>query len=150
MTPNDTLYMEQALGQAALGQAQGEVPVGAVIVFEGNIIAQAYNQPIASHNPCAHAEILALQAAGSVLGNYRLKGVSLYVTLEPCPMCTAAMVHARISRCVYGASDPKTGALGGAIDLQVVHPWNHVFEVKAGVLEEACRTQLVDFFRQRR
>jgi tRNA(adenine34) deaminase len=146
----DKPFMEQALALAVQGQAQGEVPVGCLVVKDGEIIAQAYNQPIALHDPCAHAEILALRAAGQVLRNYRLLGCTLYVTLEPCPMCVSAMLHARIERCVYGASDPKTGALGSAIDLPAAHPWNHHFAQEGGVLKEPCSALLVDFFKSRR
>jgi tRNA(adenine34) deaminase len=139
-----------ALELAKAGELQGEVPVGCVIVHEGEIIAQAFNQPITLNDPCAHAEILALREAGKKLGNYRLKGCTVYVTLEPCPMCVAAMIHARVERCVFGASDPKTGALGGAIDLQAVHAWNHRFEVEGGVMAQDCADQLVNFFKSRR
>lgn len=142
--------MALALDLATEAERLGEVPVGCVIVFEEQIIAQAHNQPIASHNPCAHAEILAMQAAGQALGNYRLKGCTVYVTLEPCSMCVSAMIHARIDRCVYGAWDPKTGALGGAIDLPSLHHWNHQFEVLGGVLSEDCARQLQGFFRAKR
>ncbi len=142
--------MGLALELAKSGELQGEVPVGCVIMHEGEIIAQAFNQPIAMNDPCAHAEILALREAGKKLGNYRLKGCTLYVTLEPCPMCVAAMIHARVERCVFGASDPKTGALGGAIDLQAIHAWNHRFEVEGGVMAQECAAQLINFFKSRR
>jgi tRNA(adenine34) deaminase len=146
----DPSYMELALACAQEGQAAGEVPVGAVIVHEGKVIAQAYNQPISTHNPCAHAEVLALQKAGQHLENYRLKGCTLYVTLEPCPMCVSAMIHARIDRCVFAAPDPKSGALGGAINLPKLHAWNHALEVEGGVLAEPCADLLKAFFKSRR
>jgi len=150
MLPIDITFMQQALLLGTQAEQLGEVPVGCVITYKGEIIAQAHNQPIASHNPCAHAEILALQAAGLALGNYRLNGCTVYVTLEPCSMCVSAMIHARVERCVYAATDPKTGALGGAIDLQALHPWNHRFEVEGGVLGEEAGEQLLAFFRKRR
>lgn len=146
----DKTYMTLALELAAKAESLGEVPVGCVIVYENKVIAQGHNQPIASHNPAAHAEMMALQAAGNTLQNYRLKGCTVYVTLEPCPMCVSAMIHARVDRCVFGASDPKTGALGGAIDLQSLHAWNHRFEVEQGVMAEECAKQLSDFFKSRR
>jgi tRNA(adenine34) deaminase len=146
----DKGFMELALAAAEQAEQAGEVPVGAVVVYEGQIIAQAFNQPILSHNPCAHAEVLALSQAGETLNNYRLKGCTLYVTLEPCSMCVSAMIHARIDRCVYGASDPKTGALGGAIDLQGIYAWNHRFEVEGGVLAQECGDILLQFFKTRR
>lgn len=150
MKPFDPTYMEQALACAQEAQAVGEVPVGAVVVYQSKIIAQAYNQPISTHNPCAHAEVLAIQKAGQVLENYRLKGCTLYVTLEPCPMCVSAMIHARVDRCVFGASDPKTGALGGAIDLLKLHAWNHRFEVQGEVLAQPCGELLQRFFKDKR
>lgn len=146
----DVPFMKQALALATQAERLGEVPVGCVIVHQGQVIAQAHNQPIASHNPCGHAEILALEAAGQALGNYRLNGCTVYVTLEPCSMCVSAMIHARIDRCVYGAWDPKTGALGGAIDLPGLHSWNHRFEVEGGVLGEEAGERLIEFFRKKR
>lgn len=143
-------YMSLALELAKTAELQGEVPVGAVIVHEDQIIAKAYNQPITLNDPCAHAEILALREAGQNLGNYRLKDCTLYVTLEPCPMCLSAMIHARLARCVFGASDPKTGALGGAIDLQAIHHWNHRIEVESGLMQAECSAVLLKFFRGRR
>lgn len=146
----DLSFMEEALLEAQQAENQGEVPVGAVVVYEGEIIARAHNQPISTHNPCAHAEILALQRAGQHLHNYRLNDCTLYVTLEPCPMCVSAMIHARISRCVYAAPDPKTGALGGAIDFPALHRWNHVFESEGGVLSDKASQLLITFFKNKR
>lgn len=142
--------MQVALAQAQLAALADEVPVGAVIVAEGEIIAAAHNAPIAQHDPCAHAEILAIRAAGQALQNYRLTGATLYVTLEPCPMCVAAMIHARIARCVYAAADPKTGACGGAIDLASLHTWNHRIDIEGGVLAEDASVLLKGFFVSRR
>ncbi len=140
MKAYDKPFMERALALAAQGQAQGEVPVGCLIVHEGEVIAESFNQPITLHDPTAHAEILALRAAGARLGNYRLLGCTLYVTLQPCPMCLSAMAHARIARCVYGAPDSRVG-----VPLQ-----NHQVSLEGGVLAEACSAQLVEFFRERR
>lgn len=142
--------MQVALAQAQLAAVADEVPVGAVIVAEGEIIGAAHNAPIAQHDPCAHAEILAIRAAGQALQNYRLSGTTLYVTLEPCPMCVAAMIHARIARCVYAAADPKTGACGGAIDLSALHTWNHRIEIEGGVLAEDASVLLKGFFKTKR
>lgn len=124
--------------------------MGAVIVLNGELIAQGWNQPISSADPTAHAEIIALRAAGKRLGNYRLLDSELYVTLEPCSMCVGAMLHARIKRVIYAATDPKTGALGGAYDLLNSVEHNHSFEVTTGVLAEQSRQILQAFFRGRR
>ncbi len=147
----DVRWMEQALAQAEAAAAVGEVPVGAVLVdADGQLLAAAHNAPIASCDASAHAEIRALREAGERLGNYRLSGTTLYVTLEPCSMCTGAIIHARASRLVYAAADPRTGATGSAIDL-IHHPaHNHRVEVTGGVLAERAATQLRDFFRARR
>jgi len=147
---NDEAMMRLALEQAELAEQAGEVPVGAVVVLNGAVIARAFNQPIGRHDPTAHAEILALRAAGEKVGNYRLTGATLYVTLEPCPMCTGALVHARIGRLVYGASDPRTGAAGSVFNLACAEPLNHCMEVTSNVLAEACSSQLKTFFRSRR
>lgn len=146
----DKDYMRLALAQAAEADAAGEVPVGAVIVGQSEIIACAHNAPIAQHDPCAHAEILALRAAGQRLGNYRLVGTTLYVTLEPCAMCIAAMIHARVARCVYAAPDPKSGACGGAINLAALHHWNHHIDIEGGILADEASTLLKSFFKSRR
>ncbi|WP_295991742.1 tRNA adenosine(34) deaminase TadA [Rugamonas sp.] len=146
---------EQGFMRAALEQAQhawdlGEVPVGAVVVKDGVVIARGYNQPIGRHDPTAHAEIVALRAAAEALGNYRLPGCELYVTLEPCVMCSGAMMHARLSRIVYGARDPKTGACGSVLDLFAQGPLNHHAQAVGGVLAEACGDLLKSFFAARR
>ena len=142
--------MQHALELAHKAEAAGEVPVGALIVLNGELVAEGWNQPISSSDPTAHAEIIALRAAGQKLDNYRLLDAELYVTLEPCPMCVGAMLHARIKRVIYAATDPKTGALGGAYDLLNSVSHNHSFEVTKGVLEEQSREILQGFFRNRR
>jgi tRNA(adenine34) deaminase len=147
---NDEHWMMRALELAHDAEALGEVPVGAVIVKDDQIIAEGFNQPIASHDASSHAEINALRAAGEALDNYRLLDTTLYVTLEPCIMCVGAMIHARVSRVVYGASDPKTGALGGAFNLLDAMHHNRVFEVTGGVLADECSTLLQAFFKARR
>jgi tRNA(adenine34) deaminase len=146
----DALHMEQAIAQARNAEALGEVPVGAVVVKDGQIIAVGYNHPIGGHDPTLHAEIVALRNAARVLGNYRLPGCELYVTLEPCVMCAGAMMHARISRVVYGATDPKTGACGSVLDLFAQEKLNHHTEVSGGVLAEECGVLLKEFFAARR
>lgn len=143
--------MELALECAREAQAAGEVPVGAVLVdASGAVVARAANAPIARRDPTAHAEILALRAAGRALGNYRLPGCVLYVTLEPCPMCVGALVHARVARIVYGAADPKTGACGSVFDLAARRELNHRIEVRGGVLADECGALLKRFFEARR
>jgi tRNA(adenine34) deaminase len=147
----DLVLMEQALACAREAESAGEVPVGAVIcAAEGAVLARAANAPIARHDPTAHAEMLALRAAGQVLGNYRLPGCTLFVTLEPCAMCVGALVHARIARIVYGAPDPKTGACGSVFDLAASPRLNHRIEVTGGVLGEECGAILKRFFAARR
>ena len=147
---DDAFYMEQAVAQARRAEALGEVPVGAVVVKDGVIIATGYNHPIGTHDPTAHAEIMALRAAAAVLGNYRLPGCVLYVTLEPCVMCAGAMMHARLARVVYGATDPKTGACGSVLNLFDEGRLNHHTEVSGGVLGEQCSALLKEFFALRR
>jgi tRNA(adenine34) deaminase len=146
----DPQYMELALAEARRAWDQGEVPVGAVVVMDGEVIATGYNQPIGSHDPSAHAEIVALRAAAAKLGNYRLPGCELYVTLEPCAMCSGAMMHARLARVVYAAVDPKTGACGSVLDLFAEERLNHHTEVVGGVLAEEASTMLKGFFAERR
>lgn len=148
--PTDVDFMRRALGLAAVAEAAGEVPVGALVVRDGVVIGEGWNQPIASHDPTAHAEILALRAAGTAERSYRLGGVTVYVTLEPCPMCVAAMVHARVTRLVFGAWDPRQGAAGSAFDLAHSALLNHNIDAFGGVLAEECGTQLREFFRRRR
>ena len=148
MTDHD--YMRLALAQAQEARAAGEVPVGAVVVKDGEVIATGFNQPISRHDPTHHAEIAALRAAAMAIGNYRLPGCTLYVTLEPCVMCAGAMMHARIARVVFGARDPKTGACGSVLDLFANTQLNHHAEVVGGVLADECGTMLSDFFAERR
>jgi len=147
---HDSIYMQQAISQARNAWALGEVPVGALVVKDGRIIATGFNQPIGNHDPTAHAEIMALRAAATILGNYRLPGCEMYVTLEPCAMCAGAMMHARLARVVYGASDPKTGACGSVLNLFEQEKLNHHTELTAGVLAEECGTLLKEFFAERR
>lgn len=147
---NDEDWMNRALELAKQAEVAGEVPVGAVIVLNGELIAEGWNRPISSSDPTAHAEIVVLREAGERLGNYRLLDTELYVTLEPCPMCVGAMLHARVKRVIYAASDPKTGALGGAYDLLNSVGHNHSFEVTRGVMEARSRAMLQNFFKSRR
>ena len=147
---DDDYYMEQAIAQARRAEALGEVPVGAVVVKDGVIIAAGYNHPIGKHDPTAHAEIMALRAAATALGNYRLPGCTLYVTLEPCAMCSGAMMHARLARVVYGATDPKTGACGSVLNLFGEARLNHHTALHGGVLGEQCGALLKEFFAMRR
>lgn len=147
---DDAFFMAQALEQAQKAWDSEEVPVGAVLVRDGEVVAVGFNQPIGSHDPTAHAEIMAMRAAAQVLGNYRLPGCDLYVTLEPCAMCAGAMMHARLSRVIFGAPDPKTGACGSIIDLFAQENLNHHTEVVGGVLAQQCGTLLKNFFAQRR
>lgn len=142
--------MQLALAQAALAGAAGEVPVGAVVIRDGVVIACGHNAPIANHDPSAHAEMQALRAAARFLGNYRLPECELFVTLEPCAMCAGAMLHARLKRVVFGASDPKTGAAGSVVDLFAQARLNHQTAVQGGVLAQSCAAVLQDFFKQRR
>jgi tRNA(adenine34) deaminase len=143
---NDADYMRLAIAQAQAAAARGEVPVGALLVRDDRVVASGGNSPMALHDPTAHAEILALRAAGTALGNYRLEDTVLYVTLEPCLMCAAAMVHARVRRVVFGAFDPKAGAAGGLIDAFALKGLNHRVDVFGGVLEKECGQLLSDFF----
>jgi tRNA(adenine34) deaminase len=128
----------------------GEVPVGALVVKDGVVIATGFNQPIGTHDPTAHAEIMALRAAASILGNYRLPGCELYVTLEPCAMCAGAMMHARLARVVFGAPDPKTGTCGSIVNLFEQEKLNHHTELVGGVLADECGKLLKEFFADRR
>ncbi len=142
--------MRLALDQARNAWALGEVPVGAVVVKDGEVIATGFNQPIGTHDPTAHAEVMALRAAATLLGNYRLPGCVLYVTLEPCAMCSGAMMHARLAQVVYGAADPKTGVCGSVLNLFEQEKLNHHTELVGGVLEEECSALLKAFFAERR
>jgi tRNA(adenine34) deaminase len=147
---DDAAYMREALVLARQAWAEGEVPVGAVVVKDGEIIGRGFNRPISGHDPTAHAEIQALRAAAQHVGNYRLPGCALYVTIEPCTMCAGAIIHARIARVVYGARDAKTGAHGSVVDLFAEPKLNFHAEVLGGVLAEECGKMLSDFFAERR
>lgn len=142
--------MREALALAREAEAAGEVPVGAVVVKDGEIVGRGYNAPISRHDPSAHAEMMALRDAARHLGNYRLVGCELYVTLEPCVMCVGAMFHARIGRVVFGASDPKTGAAGSVFNLFAETRLNHHARIEGGVLAAECGKVLSDFFATRR
>lgn len=148
--PSDIDFMRRALELAASAEAQGEVPVGAVLVSGDSIVAEGFNRPIASHDPTAHAEIEALRAGGRALGSYRLTGTTLYVTLEPCVMCASAIIHARVRRLVFGAWDPKAGAAGSIVNVFTLPGMNHRVDVFGGVLMEECGAVLTRFFEQRR
>jgi tRNA(adenine34) deaminase len=146
----DQDFMQLALEQAHHAWKLGEVPVGAVVVKDGVVIASGFNQPIGKHDPTAHAEVNALRAAAEKLGNYRLPGCELYVTLEPCAMCAGAMMHARLARVVYGASDPKTGVCGSVLNLFEQERLNHHTEVAGGVMADQASAMLKAFFAERR
>ena len=146
----DSVWMGEALLLARRAGEEDEVPVGAVLVREGKIIGRGWNRNIGLHDPSAHAEIIAMREAGIALGNYRLNGCTLYVTLEPCSMCAGAMIHARLDRIVFGADDPKTGAAGGKFDLLGNPAHNHAPVINGGCLAAECSVLLKDFFRQRR
>lgn len=148
--PADIDFMRLALEQANKARAAGEVPVGAVLVSGDRMIAAGANRPIESHDPTAHAEIEALRCAGRALGSYRLTNTTLYVTLEPCPMCAMAIVHARVGRLVFGAWDPRAGAAGSITDIFALPGLNHRVDVFGGVLMEECGSLLRDFFAERR
>jgi len=146
----DRQFMQQALEQANLAALAGEVPVGAVLVRDGQVISKGFNQPIGLHDPSAHAEMLALRQAAVSEQNYRLPRTTLYVTLEPCAMCAGAMLHARVERVVYGAADPKTGAAGSVLDVFSSKQINHQTSSEGGVMREECGQLLRDFFKERR
>ena len=149
-TQVDMSCMAEALLLAQHAADEGEVPIGAVVAVDGEIIGRGWNQNIGLHDPSAHAEIMAMRDAGKSLGNHRLPGCTLYVTLEPCPMCAGAMIHARLARVVFGASDPKTGAAGGRFDLLNDPAHNHAVTVDGGCCAEDSSAMLKKFFRQRR
>lgn len=142
--------MRLALAEAGKALGAGEVPIGAVVVLDGNVIGAGYNQPISSSDPTAHAEIVALRAAAARVGNYRLTGATMYVTVEPCLMCVGAMVHARIDTVVFGAAEPKAGALVSMTRAHELPNLNHKLQVEGGVLEGECRAIMQDFFKARR
>lgn len=150
MSQFDEELMRVALSLACEAGSLGEVPVGAVVVLDGEIIGRGFNQPILRHDPTAHAEVMALRDAANRLGNYRLPGCTLYVTLEPCVMCTGAIMHARVARVVYGARDPKTGAAGSVVDLYDENRLNHHADIVGGILAEECGALLSSFFAARR
>ena len=143
-------HMGLALDLALRARDAGEVPVGAVVVLDGEIVGRGHNASLALSDPTAHAEVLALREAGARLGNYRLVGATLYVTVEPCLMCVGALVHARVHRVVYGAAEPKTGALASAVAGLTLPGLNHTFDVVSGVCEAECRALMQEFFRARR
>jgi tRNA(adenine34) deaminase len=149
-TDTDLVFMNEALALAREAGALGEVPVGAVVVCDGEIVGRGYNRPIIANDPTAHAEVMALRAAGQALDNYRMPGCTLYVTLEPCAMCSGAIQHARIARVVFGARDLKTGACGSVTDLFAEARLNHHATVESGLLEAECGRLLSDFFAARR
>jgi len=144
------VFMRLALEQARLAADAGEVPIGAVAVAGGDVVGRGLNQPIGAVDPTAHAEVIALREAAQALGNYRLTGVDLYVTLEPCLMCVGALVHARVARVIFGAREPKTGALVSTLQALDIPTLNHRFEIVEGVLEAECRDIVQAFFRERR
>ncbi len=146
----DTAFMRLALEEARLAAQEGEVPIGAVVVCDGEVVARAHNRRETDHDPSAHAEFLAMVRTSKELGRWRLTGCTVYVTLEPCLMCAGLMVNARVDRCVYGAPDPKGGALGTLYDVSHDERLNHEFEVVSGVLADECANELRTFFRARR
>ena len=149
MATDDT-SMRAALALAAEARRRGEVPIGAVVAIDGVVIGEGFNQPIGSHDPTAHAEIVALRDAGRRIGNYRLTGATLYVTIEPCQMCVGAMIHARIARVVYGTREPKAGAIDSAMRAHEHPALNHRMTAAGGVLEEECRAMIQEFFKELR
>lgn len=147
---NDVRYMQAAIGQAEIAEENGDVPIGCVIVYDGIIIAKSYNQRELLNDPTAHAEIIALTQAADYIGNWRLGGCSIFVTLEPCPMCAGALVLARLDRLVYGCADPKTGACQSLYNIVQDERLNHRLEVVSGILEQDCSQLLSGFFQKRR
>ena len=146
----DEEWMQQAFQLAKKSEGQGEVPVGAIIVYQNEIIGKGWNQPILLHDPTAHAEIIALREAGRKMHNYRLLESAMYVTLEPCAMCAGAIVQARISRLVYAVEDKKTGACGSVFNIVQTEELNHSVEITKGILERECQTLIKNFFKEKR
>ena len=146
----DEKWMQIAIQEATIAESEGEVPVGAILVKDELLISKAHNQPISKNDPTAHAEIQVLRNAGEIQKNYRLVGSTLYVTIEPCAMCLGAMMHARVNRIVFGASDPKSGACGSSINLPSELFFNHRLSVSGGILEKDCKNILQSFFKLRR
>lgn len=149
-TEQDRQFMQRAMELAAIAESEGEVPVGAVVVYQGEIVGEGWNRLIGQHDATAHAEMMALRQAGKKLENYRLLDTTLYVTLEPCPMCAGAMVHSRVGKVIFGACDLKTGAAGSVMNLLSYNTVNHHVMSDSGLLEEECRAQLQAFFKRRR
>ena len=150
MDASHDTFMRLALEEAAKAGADGEVPVGAIVVLDGRVVGTGFNQPISTNDPTAHAEVVAMRAAARAVGNYRLTGALLYVTVEPCLMCVGALVHARVATLVYGAPEPKSGAVASTVRGGELPGHNHRFDVVSGVLEEECRGIVQAFFRDRR
>ena len=148
--PNDEKWMAMALELAAVAESQGEIPVGAVVVCDNKVVGRGFNASIIGNDPSAHAEMAAIRQAGQTLGNYRLVDCTLYVTLEPCPMCAGLLVHSRIKRLVFGANDLRTGCAGSLLNLVEHEALNHQVEVTAGVMQQVCSERLSSFFRKRR
>ncbi len=150
MTDIDFQWMRQALALAEQAQALGEIPVGAVIVRDNEVIGKGFNQPISAKDPSAHAEIVAMRDASARVGNYRLPGSTLYVTIEPCTMCVGALIHARVAKVVFGAREPKAGALVSNLHLHEAHVYNHRLAIEEGPLADQCAALIGNFFRARR
>lgn len=146
----DEKWMQHALALARHAEALDEVPVGAVIVLEDEIVGEGWNQPVSSHDPTAHAEIVALRAAGKHMNNYRLSGADMYITLEPCAMCAGAIVHARLKRVVFAVSDPRSGAAGSVFNILQTDSLNHKVDVASNVLADECKSLIQGFFKQKR
>jgi len=150
MSEVDLKWMRHAIELAKRGSQEDEVPVGAVLVLDGNVIGEGWNQPIGTHDPSAHAEIVALRSAGNTIKNYRLLNTTLYVTLEPCVMCAGAIIHARVKRVVFGATDPKAGAAGSVVNIFANNKINHHVSVEGGLLAEECGGLLTQYFKAKR
>ncbi|TXR53323.1 tRNA adenosine(34) deaminase TadA [Reinekea thalattae] len=150
MSQQDQHYMHRALGLADKAEQLGEVPIGAVVVYQDEVIGEGFNQSITSLDPSAHAEMVAIRAAAKHIGNYRLVDCTLYVTLEPCTMCMGLLIHSRISRLVYGAVEPKAGAISSTLNIHSLTHFNHRFDITSGVLAEQCSTKMSNFFKERR